>query len=509
MFTWKGALNRAAYARRCATVVGLLVGTVLLFPFLLQWLVTASRCGMDTCGALALVASTAIRPILFAATFAMGLSACIRRSRDAGLRPWMGAFPLLMLVADQGFLQYAGSGWAYPFSAGILSIRAPVYALFGVILMGLLAVPARNALRGGESRALDRTLGVLGAWLVIGAGMRVADLWVLTALPSFIALLLFRLSEYAPYGMPLFLLLAAYRVWRARAFDPATPEPSPAAAAETANLWQPKRAAMIGAAIAFALLLWSLFVTSKLPFPAVLIALVAWLLPFFVPSFLMYTAVAAAALRLKAKPDAIAAAALLAALIPFGLWAASLSSVLMAKARERAAIAAIPKGTLPAKIAAVVIEGEDWSLINCARGFLLSGSYDVGDVLTRGQSKSAFLRFTRKTADRPVRDGVGVDSAPTDYVLIRFPRRPGLAAYDRVSMDITSPPVEIYAVDPSGERLVAATYTALNPPPAFPPMLTMYGWYRGDNSSTPEISCQSTHPFIERELLRKLPPAGT
>jgi uncharacterized membrane protein YhaH (DUF805 family) len=507
MFTWTGVLDRAGYAWRSAIAIAFLIGTILLFPFLMKAVVTASHCGADTCGVFALVAPVALRPILFVAALAIVLSACVRRARDAGLRAWLGAFPPLMLAGDQGFLQYAGAGWAYRFSTGILSFSAPVYALFGAALIGLLGIPSRDVLRNGGSR-LDNTMLVLAGWLSIAAAARVTGfpLMGFVGLPPRIAIWLYLLLSYAAYAMPLFLALAAYRLWRSHRGAPATPPPAAVSVTEAPNLWQPKRAAVIGATVAFAVLFWSLSTNSQMTLALLPIMLAAYALPFFVPTFLLYTAVVASALRLKAKPDATAAAALLVTLIPFGLWAASLSSVLMAKAREKAAIAAIPKVTLPEKVGGVVIEGEDWSLINCARGRVLSDDRDVGDVLTHGQSKSPYLRFTRAMAKSPVNKGQAADAAPTDYVLIRFPRRPQFLQDSRLPADIASPPVEIYAVDPAGTHLVAATYTVLNRPPAFPPLLTAYGWYWGDNSTTPEKSCRSAGDFIQPELLDKLPP---
>jgi hypothetical protein len=170
----------------------------------------------------------------------------------------------------------------------------------------------------------------------------------------------------------------------------------------------------------------------------------------------------------------------------------------------KAAIAAILKVSPPDKVSAVVVEGEGWPLINCARERVLSGDYGLDDVLTRGQSKSQYLRFTRATGRSPVNKGVAADTAPSDYILIRFPRRPDFFR-DRISVDISSPPVEIYAVDATGTRLVAASYVALNPAPSFPPMLTTSGWYHGDNATTSEESCKHVGAFIPRELLDKLP----
>ena len=37
-------------------------------------------------------------------------------------------------------------------------------------------------------------------------------------------------------------------------------------------------------------------------------------------------------------------------------------------------------------------------------------------------------------------------------------------------------------------------------------MLTAYGWYFGDNSTTSEKMCRSIGQFLQRELLDKLPP---
>jgi uncharacterized membrane protein YhaH (DUF805 family) len=112
MFNWKGTLNRPAYAWRSIIAVVFLIGTILLFPFVIKAIVTASHCALDTCGAVGLLVPTVIRPILFIATTAMVLSACVRSARDAGLNPWLGTFPPLMLAGDQGFLQFAGAGWA-------------------------------------------------------------------------------------------------------------------------------------------------------------------------------------------------------------------------------------------------------------------------------------------------------------------------------------------------------------------------------------------------------------
>jgi len=506
MFRWTGVLDRAAYTWKSAVTIAFLIGTILLFPYLSKAIVSASRCGLDTCGAVALVVPTILRPVFFIAAMAMALSACVRRARDAGLPPSLGAFPPLMLAGDQVLLQYAGAGWAYSFSAGILAINPPAYALFGMALMVLLGIPSRNVLRAG-SRLLDKALLMLAALLSISAVLRagVLPIFVVTSLPPPIMLAVIMFESYAAYTMPVFLMLAVLRLWRSASLVSTMPSPPAIPLSEKPSFWQPGRAALIGSAVAFAVLLWTLLSTSLTPAPMVLMTLPANLLLLYAPTFVIYMALAAAVLRLTARRDAIAAAALAVALIPFGFWAASLSSVLMAKAQERKAIAAIPKVALPATVDVVVIEGDEGALMNCARRSILSADRGVRDVLTHGrrrQSWGPYLRFTRATANAPVNRGVVAEGAPAEYVLVRFPDRPPIFL-NAITLDNHSPPVEIYVVGSGGTQLAAASYTARNPPPTFPPMLTTLGWYRGENSTTSEETCKSVADFLRRELLDK------
>ena len=74
-----------------------------------------------------------------------------------------------MLAGDQAFLQFAGAGWAYAFSAGILSMKLPLYALFGTAAIVLLGLPARDTLRGNDNPRLDKSLLVLAAILSVAA----------------------------------------------------------------------------------------------------------------------------------------------------------------------------------------------------------------------------------------------------------------------------------------------------------------------------------------------------
>lgn len=508
MFAWTGVLDRAAYARRSSITIAFMVGTILLSPYLSSAIVFASDCRF-ACGVVNLIAPTIFRPILFVAAIAMALSVCVRRARDTGLRPWLGAFPPLMLVGDGAFLQYAGMGPTYPLSMVTLAVNPPIWALFGTALMAMLGVPPRDALRNDESHLLGRSLLTLAALLSVSAVLRSGAV-SLAFVPSMALYVTIMLTTYAAFTMPVFLVLAAYRVWWSHPAASTMRSPPAVRVLESSDLWQPRRAALVGSIVAFAVLLWTLLSTSLMPVPMVLLALAANLLLLYMPTFLIYTALVAAVLLLIARRDAIATIALFVVLIPFGLWAASLSSVVMTKAREREAIEAIPnKVALPSKAGVVVVEGDEGALINCARSSILSADRGVGDVLTHGrrgpQSWGPYRRFTRTTANSPVDKGVIADGVPAEYVLIRVQEQSPFSK-DRVPLDNHSPPVEIYAVGSGGTQLVAARHTARNPLPTFPPMLTTYGWYRGENSTTSEETCRSVADFLRRELLDKLQP---
>jgi hypothetical protein len=266
------------------------------------------------------------------------------------------------------------------------------------------------------------------------------------------------------------------------------------------NHWQPTQAAIIGGIVAFIVLVWSLR-TDPEDSP---LGLFLVFLPYFIPTFFVYTALVASLLRLKAKPNAAAGAVLLAALIPFGFWAVGLTFGLSTKATEQAAIAAIPKAGFPKNVNDIVIDGDNGGAINCARQFILTSNHNLADVLTRGQIKEGqYLKFTQETAKSPVSKGQPIDSPPEDYLLIHFPRRSQFLA-DRVSASVTNPSVEVYSVGLNKRQLVAVTYTADNRLPAFPPMLTLFGWYPRDATATSEKSCENVAQFLQRELINKM-----
>ncbi|MCK1395407.1 hypothetical protein [Bradyrhizobium sp. 1] len=494
MFMWTGVLDRSAYVRRAAVAIALLAGTSLLFPSLVKAL--EPHCPLGLCGATAPL----FWPILLAVPLVLILSICMRRARDAGLRPSLAALPPLMLYGDQLILEVAGTDRLFSLRAYLFFL--PVFAMFGLLLMALLAVPARNAMRNAGGTIVDAALLVLAGWIAIGAierGDRLVLPLLLMSMPAQIDRAIYLPLSYAIYAMPLFLALAAYRLWW-------SPPPATAPATSSgSNLWQPKRAVMIGAIIALVSLLWSTLPPGDLVETIYLLPILLglYLVPVFVPTFVLYAVVTASILRICAKRDAIAIVAIVAASIPFLLWALSFASVLQARARERAEIAAIPKVALPARSGGIVIEGEDNALVNCALERFLLADRAVGGVFIHEQGSGPYHRFRRGPDDSQVEDDQTFDTAPAEHFLVRFPRRPQFVQDKKAVMDRISPPTEIYAVASGGAQLVALTYATRNQPPAFPPLLTINGWYRHPEAPS-KVACRNVEIFLDRELLDKL-----
>lgn len=108
VFAWRGRLDRRAFVIHAAVAIGYIAALIFGFRYFLYALVTGMKCG-DACGVVGIVASSALRPILFYVFLAFVFSICIRRVRDAGLPAWLGAFVPLMALADRTFAEVAGT----------------------------------------------------------------------------------------------------------------------------------------------------------------------------------------------------------------------------------------------------------------------------------------------------------------------------------------------------------------------------------------------------------------
>ncbi|EJN15478.1 hypothetical protein PMI42_00953 [Bradyrhizobium sp. YR681] len=499
MFLWRGVLDRSAYVRCAAIAVALVPATSFLFLYLQNG--PKPYCPLVLCGG--------AFPFLFWQVFvAVPLTMigiiCAARARDAGLRPSLGWLVPVILFGDQAVLEYTAAGQFHDVTFTPITglPNYPFFAAFGLTLMALLAVPATGTMRHVGESIIDIAALVLLKWIAICAvffGERFFLPLVAAYVPSVAAWLYIPLA-YGPHAMPPFLALAAYRLWRPPLSSSAPLRPA------KPNLWRPKRAALIGAAVAVAFLLWSILPTTSLPAALYSIPVVLGLLlpTILLPTFAFYAIFTAAIFRFLARRDAVGTVALITVSAPLAFWILSLVMVLNAKARERAEVAAIPKTTLPARFGGIVVEGDDLGLVNCAVERILSAKREIGDVLTHSRASSKYALFTLAT----LHGGREVDSAPAEHILVRLPHLPEFLQSRHQAADPAAPSMEIHATDSAGAHLLAVTYTANNPAPKFPPLLTTAGWYDGERMDS-DLSCEHVKAFLDRELLDRLPRAAT
>ena len=168
MFTFHGYMGRQQFLLASALRIGLFLATIVGFPFLMRALATASRCSADTCGAVALVAAIAVKPLAFTVFVFSFVGISVRRARDAGVPGWIGLFIPLLFAFDHNFFVFAGAPWSFAFSAGALHIPGPRHVLLAWPVSGLYAccrlavtVPAhaiRSAMPGSPHLVLASSL---------------------------------------------------------------------------------------------------------------------------------------------------------------------------------------------------------------------------------------------------------------------------------------------------------------------------------------------------------------
>jgi hypothetical protein len=179
--------SRKGFAISIAISIAAYVALTVVFPFALMAFATATNCGSvgGACGAVGLVFSMMFKPLVYGLLVLSLVPPLMGRLRDIGVSPWLSMFVLLLVVADNAFLLYAGTPWSFGFSAGVLSIDLPVYLLVALALMVVLAiVPPR------EGRVSLRALG-WPAWvtLAIAAPAGVAAIYrIMWSLPGTVSL---------------------------------------------------------------------------------------------------------------------------------------------------------------------------------------------------------------------------------------------------------------------------------------------------------------------------------
>ena len=142
MFSFPGRTDRKRFLIGAVIRIALFVASVFAFPFILYGIALASNCGSvgGACGAVALIASGALKPLFFVAFVYSFIGLSIRRTRDAGLPAAVGLVVPLLIAADYRFGIFMGAHWSFAFSSGVLFFRPPIFLAIALCAMLVLAV---------------------------------------------------------------------------------------------------------------------------------------------------------------------------------------------------------------------------------------------------------------------------------------------------------------------------------------------------------------------------------
>ncbi len=149
------------------------------YPFIHSTILRATGCGMDSCGAVGLVAAMAIKPTAVTLVLLSLPAPLMGRCRDAGLPAWLGLFPLIFLAPAVTTLVVAGAPWTMSFSLGLIGPRpVPWNLLFAVWLFVVLGALPTRPRRDRKARPLTPlelataiALAYLAATSILGLGL--------------------------------------------------------------------------------------------------------------------------------------------------------------------------------------------------------------------------------------------------------------------------------------------------------------------------------------------------
>jgi uncharacterized membrane protein YhaH (DUF805 family) len=282
VFSFPGRIGKSAFLIRAAVRVVLFAATVFGFPFILFGIAKMSHCAGigGACGAVALVASTALKPVLFFGFVYSLIGISVRRARDAGLPGIFGLVVPVLMLADYRFGIFGGAHWSYAFSVGAGPIFFPVYMLMALVaIVGLGALPPKAPAPASEAVAASESQAVVPA-----------ELSALAAVTP------------RPFPLP----------------------PIP--------IWTVLAGAMVAAG--------TVVFSQDNPWQGMMV-LIVQLMPIGFPTLVMYSALFYAIWAVVKKRNLAAGSVLVAALLPFAIWLYAAVSVQMAKKHETEHLASI------------------------------------------------------------------------------------------------------------------------------------------------------------------------
>jgi uncharacterized membrane protein YhaH (DUF805 family) len=497
MFKFFGTLDRRKFLWASLLRIALFIASVFGFPFLVRAIATTTRCGIDTCGAVALVTAMAFKPLAFVVFVFSFVGICLRRARDAGVPGWIGLFIPLLLSFNYGFFLFAGAPWSFAFSSGVLRVQPPYHTLLALACIAALCVlPTRRDGPGSYNPFGYAGLAAFGLGLVIAAmgivtvSLAAPGLMMVTQPGwSTVAPALIPVMRAVPYLMIAFAALLAWIVWRG--FGHVAVMPS-------ASLPEPARSDIPAGILAAAALLLTIFVFGSAmhtPHGALWIGLLTQLTTTILPTFLIYFCLLLTAFLVLKRRTVTSVVLFVLAMLPFAQWLHAYSTTATAQQQEAAEIAAIPTAPVVSMPATLVIETRSTPDLRAI--FAIKG---IERVIVRGDGGGTRMRQHDRPPERGPRPASReVTSLPDEYLLLRM--GPASRFSKRGQMyGAAGGPLELRFVDQQRDDLLGVWYRTFNPRPAFPPLLTMMGWFRGANSATTDEISANVRAFLDRSL---------
>ena len=493
------SLGPKAYAVRSLAAFAAFAALTLGFSLIIYALLAATRCANDVCGAVGIIGSSILRPLICLVTLGYFFIISTRRARDAGLPAACGAFVPLMMIADANDALHFKAGWAYAFSQGVLRLTFPTYLIFSLACVGLLCMVPHGALRLNRGSWASRALIALAAFLVALALFRTALEFLppsaVFSLPRPMLIVVARASgSYAFIPMLVFLFGTGALVYAQRnqpsggsanatqtAFPPASHFPLG---------WSPKAAIAVALALATALTLFHL-VSNDFNIVWAVLLLPAWLAT-ILPTTLMYLPVICALFNLRIRRNAAAWGLLFASLLPSGFWITAIHADHTARQAEIARIATIPTVPLERVPSTIVVEGD---FLDCPR--LQRAFPAVTEVVhvAQGGGESVIglpnqweIRATSCAASghQSLPKWSKLNALPDEYLLVVHGKNVTFAVPSRASFMIGGEPIELRHVAPGRVDRLSASYEVVHFTPAFPPLLSSQGWFPARSANTIE-----------------------
>ena len=492
------SLGPASYASRSAIAVTALAAATFGFPLVAWGLLRATHCGVDTCGAVGLVAAMTLKPVIVLAFLAYLLAISVRRARNAGLPALCGVFVPLMAVADINVMLYVGAGWAYAFSSGVLRLSFPTYLAFSLACICVLCVAPPKSLRLDRSGWLPRVAIALGCLVAALALLRSTISFFPFAIMSLPRPLLFPMGIALRFVVvPMLGLLAALLALAfAPQFAPISngSETASAASPVAPRRWSLKAAAVVVILFATGLTLAQL---GRHGFGMMAVLFLPAYLSLILPTALLYLPAVCALLNLWDRRNAVATGLVLIALLPMASWGLAFESAREARRAELARIAAIPVVPLETMPSSIVtksyMEHVDCDRLHAA----VPGITDIVRVTTFDGHEVLRTTSCENNRRKSLGDWRVIQALPKSFVqMVLGGDEVTFDAPKRTMFAAGGLPVELRYVAPSHNDRLAASYQVFGPEPVFPPLLTAAGWFRGPNEATIEESSARLTDFV-------------